>query len=118
MSDRTHVSYEECQGELKCANCHGGHPASSRDCPMYQLEKKIVEKKIKNQLTYPAARSQIFGLYPELVSRVPTLRSKIKKTDSFSYAAAAQSVAEREKQNVSQQQLHIIQQQQQAIKQM
>ena len=100
-----HPKYQDCTNDPKCANCHGDHPASSRQCPMYQLEKKIMEKKLRNNLTYPQARDQIYNEQTELVSQVPTLKVR-KNPQTYSTAAAAPAA-------VNQQQTHLLAQQQQ-----
>ena len=35
-----HPAFEDCGAASKCCHCNGDHPASSRDCPVYLLEKK------------------------------------------------------------------------------
>ena len=40
-SGQDHPSFEDCVSELRCVNCHKtDHPASSKNCPVYLLEKK------------------------------------------------------------------------------
>ena len=114
-SGRDHPSFEDCRGEQRCINCNKtDHPASSRDCPMYKLEKKIQERKVKNQLTYPTARSQIINENPGLVSQIPTIRSKPTNAQTYSSAAnSATAAASSEKQALQQ----VIQLQQQQIQQ-
>ena len=107
-----HPKFQDCTNDLKCANCHGDHPASSRQCPMYMLEKKIMERKIRQNLTYPQARDQIYNEQPELVSKVPTLKFK-KAPQTYSSVTANPSATD-----LYQQQAKLIIDQQQQMKQM
>ena len=108
-----HPDYEECENDLKCANCHGDHPATSKQCPMYKLEKKIMERKIRYNLTYPQAREQIYLDEPELVSQVPTIKRR-KAPQTYSTVTASTSATD----ILNQQQAKLIMEQQQQIKQM
>ncbi|GBO29441.1 hypothetical protein AVEN_213089-1 [Araneus ventricosus] len=45
-----------CQGPAKSSNCQGPHPATSKACPMYNQEQKILELKSQNHLTTGEAR--------------------------------------------------------------
>ncbi|XP_055941879.1 uncharacterized protein LOC129971926 [Argiope bruennichi] len=42
---------------FKCLNCSGSHPAYSRDCPKWKMEKEIQNRTPKPGLTYSAAIS-------------------------------------------------------------
>ena len=105
-----HPEFKDCTNAPKCAHCHGDHPASSKLCPMYQLEKKITERKIKQNLSYPRARDQIYNEEPELVNKVPTLKVK-KTTKTYSSVTATSS-------NVDQYYQKLLVQQQQQMSQM
>lgn len=48
--------FQNCTSEAKCINCSGNHPAFSRSCPKWSLEKKIQETKHKLNISYPEAR--------------------------------------------------------------
>ena len=88
ISETDHPDYEACQNDPKCCHCAGNHSATSRECPMYKLEKKISERKVKHNMTYPTARDEIYHSHPELVSQVPKLKLRRNKN---TYSAAVSS---------------------------
>ena len=47
---------EDCSSPVKCVNCEGAHPAFSRQCPKWQLEKKIQTIKFTNNISFQEAR--------------------------------------------------------------
>ncbi|XP_071105237.1 uncharacterized protein [Haliotis cracherodii] len=49
----------DCQQALKCANCDGKHMASSKLCPIWQNESKILKIKCEKNITFGEAR-QLF----------------------------------------------------------
>ncbi|XP_055951634.1 uncharacterized protein LOC129987710 [Argiope bruennichi] len=66
---------QQCSAPEKCINCNGDHTAYSRLCPLWQLEKKIVAVKFKENISYPEARRKIIAQTP---------------TEGSSYASAVQ----------------------------
>ena len=48
----------DCKTEPKCVNCQGSHPASSKQCPCYVRESKILRVKYENNISFtkPAKR--------------------------------------------------------------
>ena len=84
--------YKDCTKENKCSNCNGKHPATSRDCPLYKLEKLITERKYRNNLIYPVARDQIIAENPNIASQIPNLKIR-KNNSSYSTAAASTPAA-------------------------
>ena len=48
-----------CDRPAKCANCSEDHPASSRDCFYYKLEKEIISIQTRERLSYPEAKRQV-----------------------------------------------------------
>ncbi|XP_055932952.1 uncharacterized protein LOC129962974 [Argiope bruennichi] len=66
---------QQCSAPEKCINCNGDHTAYSRLCPRWQLEKKIVAVKFKENISYPEARRKIIAQTP---------------TEGSSYASAVQ----------------------------
>ncbi|XP_055949598.1 uncharacterized protein LOC129983917 [Argiope bruennichi] len=65
----------ECNAPEKCVNCNGNHASYSRLCPKWQLEKKIVAVKFKENIPYPEARRKVMAETP---------------TPGITYASAAQ----------------------------
>ncbi|XP_077549823.1 uncharacterized protein LOC144162958 isoform X1 [Haemaphysalis longicornis] len=55
---------ENCSAEtLTCVNCGGPHAAYSRKCEKFQLEKKIINIKVTENITFPEARKR-FASFP------------------------------------------------------
>ena len=46
------------QSPAKCVNCSGDHPSSSKVCPSWEKEKKIVKIKVEQNITFPEAHIQ------------------------------------------------------------
>ncbi|XP_046545770.1 uncharacterized protein LOC124255870 [Haliotis rubra] len=46
----------ECTHDLKCANCKGEHMASSKSCPTFEYESKILKIKHTKNITYSEAK--------------------------------------------------------------
>ena len=59
-----HVNSKEnpCPASSKCVNCQGDHPAYSRGCPKWKIEKKVQEIKVTQAVTFPEARRIAEGL--------------------------------------------------------
>ncbi|XP_055951439.1 uncharacterized protein LOC129987488 [Argiope bruennichi] len=55
---------QECNAPEKCVNCNGNHASYSRLCPKWQLEKKIVAVKFKENIPYPEARRKVMAETP------------------------------------------------------
>lgn len=56
-SQQLHVSgKEQCQNRAFCMHCKANHPITSRDCPRYQQEVKIVQHKTDNRVSFGEAR--------------------------------------------------------------
>lgn len=49
----------ECKGPDHCVNCSGAHPAYSRSCPKWKVEKEILTVKVTEKLSYPEARRRV-----------------------------------------------------------
>ena len=57
---------------LKCSNCKGEHPASSKDCPNYRKVKKILKIQSDTGMSYAmAAKAEQSGKGQEKVSPIP-----------------------------------------------
>ena len=52
----THMNRVVEKNTIKCANCGGEHVATSRTCPVWKREKKIVTIKYKESLSFPEVR--------------------------------------------------------------
>lgn len=49
---------QDCSGQAKCINCGGAHPASSKECPVWAVEKEICAIKAREGLSFPEARKR------------------------------------------------------------
>ena len=52
--------HDDCPNKesLKCPNCDGAHPATSRECPAFLTEKRALEIQVESHYTFSAAREQ------------------------------------------------------------
>ena len=91
-TDPGHV-YGECTDDKYCANCNGDHPASSRQCPLWQLEKETAKRKVTCNIRYPEAKAQVIFEHPDLASKIPHLRPKLQQK-TYSSAARTPSATE------------------------
>ena len=46
-----------------------------KQCPQWDFEKQVIERKIKNNLLFPEARAQIISENPQLVARISSLKT-------------------------------------------
>ena len=67
---------KDCKNVHKCANCGGGHPAFSRSCPNFELEKRILSIKTSCNLSYFEAKQRV----------CPTVDSTSRLVPSFADA--------------------------------
>ena len=60
---------KDCSSQLKCANCDGDHAAFSKECPLWQREKKVQQVKAESGVSFVEAR-RLFDhrLHPEMDS--------------------------------------------------
>ena len=56
--DEGHV-VDDCENEPKCVNCDGDHYATSKDCPKWDLEKRIIKLKYTEKITFADARKRV-----------------------------------------------------------
>ncbi|GFW17467.1 uncharacterized protein TNCV_1393121 [Trichonephila clavipes] len=54
----------DCKKKEQCLNCKGEHPAYSRSCPTWIIEKEITSVKIKDKISYPEARRVVLSRTP------------------------------------------------------
>ena len=56
--DEGHV-VDDCENETKCINCEGDHYATSKDCPKWDLEKRIIKLKYTEKISFADARKRV-----------------------------------------------------------
>ena len=66
---------KNCSSIPKCIHCTKDHEATSKNCPMWKLEKLIIEEKTKNNIDFKQARTRIYSSYSNLVSQIPKLNT-------------------------------------------
>ncbi|XP_046565574.1 uncharacterized protein LOC124274277 [Haliotis rubra] len=49
----------ECTNEIKCANCDGQHLASSKSCPSFEHQSKILKLKYTNNISFAEAQKLV-----------------------------------------------------------
>ena len=80
----------DCSSPACCVNCEGEHFSFSRDCPVMQEERRIVEIKISEKISYAEARRKVKTLPPLLVNtfaavtRQSFINTNNKSTNSLS----------------------------------
>jgi hypothetical protein len=57
---------EKCNTSPKCINCKGDHPAFSRTCPKWIMEKEIQTVRVKQSISYIEARRLVESRTPKL----------------------------------------------------
>lgn len=79
-----------CMKKAYCVNCQGEHPAYSKLCPKYQLEKEVQTLKITNNISFPDARKLVESRTPRentpysSVIKVPaSIPTKLKNLKSI-----------------------------------
>ena len=50
---------EECSNPVCCINCNGPHPAFVRACPAYNKEQEILAYKVRNNVSYYEAKTEV-----------------------------------------------------------
>ena len=68
------------------------HETWSRQCPMWKLEKQIIEEKTKNNITFKDARTRIYSSNQDLVSQVPKLNRYLQNKTTYSNISAQPDV--------------------------
>ena len=85
---------QTCTNEKSCYHCKGKHEATSRDCPMWKLEKLIIEEKSRNNITFREARSRIYSSHQHLVIQIPKLNKNTQNKTTFSTTASQREFVE------------------------
>ena len=82
-------SEEPCAGPTRCVNCGEEHPASSRNCDRYLLEKEIIAIKIKEKINFKEAREKALDkfirpgtTFAAVLRRSGPSRSSVKENPS------------------------------------
>ena len=65
---------EVCSQQKKCYHCEQEHETTSKECPMWKLEKMILEDKIRNNITFGQARSRVYSSNTELAALIPRIK--------------------------------------------
>merc|ERR1711895_227664 len=87
--------HEYCQEQAKCFHCHQAHDTTSKECPKYKLEKKVMEEKIKNNITMYEARKKVYNSCHDLVRQLPGNSNKTEKTWSEVRASGSSTKTKR-----------------------
>ena len=85
--DKGH-NYASCPNDPRCMHCHKNHASTYTKCPMFILEKKIVEENARNNLTFPEAVKKVYSNNPDLVTQCPNIKFDLPAN---SYSSAASS---------------------------
>ena len=97
-----------CLATAKCSNCGENHPASYHHCQNYKKEQEVLNLQAHSQLTYSAAKRK--------VQLRTSTSANHQEQIPLSYAGAAQSPANRDKDNQEQPQSQIIKTKQTSFK--
>ena len=68
--------YSECVEDFNCYHCKQAHPCNSRECPMWLLEKLIIEQKFTSNITFTEARNRVYMSNPHLTQHIPRIRDQ------------------------------------------
>ena len=71
---------DECDNEKHCFHCEQEHATTSKECPMFKLEKVIIQDKTRYNLTFRQARERVYHANPHLTSQIPKLNNRNTKT--------------------------------------
>ena len=52
-------SLDDCTNEPQCVNCEGDHYATTKDCPKWEFEKKIIKLKYTENISFTDARKRL-----------------------------------------------------------
>ena len=78
----------QCTNPPKCANCSGNHPAYSKDCPRWTIEKQVRQVKATNNMSFVEARRKV---ETEAASHMPTIAAIISRPPGNQDARPASS---------------------------
>ena len=83
--------YNACQNHPECVNCGQPHPATSKNCPAYKFEQKVLHLKTTQRLSFPAARDSALKTYPALARQTNKYRAKVDSVRNDMAAIVANS---------------------------
>ena len=83
---------DECDREKHCFHCEQEHATTSKECPMFKLEKVILQDKIRYNLTFRQARERVYQANPHLTSQIPKLNNRTVKTTYSTILNKQQSI--------------------------
>ena len=66
ITDENHT-YQNCQNSLKCRNCGGDHESSSKNCSEWKFQRRILEIKVTQNVTFIEAKKKISLDFPRLL---------------------------------------------------
>ena len=73
--------YRICKADKPhCFHCSGEHPSSSRSCPMFELEKRVLTLQAEDKLTIGDARKRVYSHCQDYVAQVPSLSKHLRNT--------------------------------------
>ena len=64
---------KNCQEPPLCLHCRSNHPTYDRTCPMYKIEKLILEKRFRDKVPFKEARKEVYLAHPDLTHKIPRL---------------------------------------------
>ena len=67
---------KNCQEPPLCLHCRSNHPTYDRTCPMYKIEKLILEKRFRDKVPFKEARKEVYLAHPDLTHKIPRLTKK------------------------------------------
>lgn len=85
--------FRNCNETPKCFHCHQNHDTSDKTCPKWILEKKAMEIKSKENVTYFEAKKRVLFNHPELKNKLPEEQDK-NQQKSWSNVVASSVPAE------------------------
>ena len=85
--------YANCPNDPHCLYCGQNHACTYTKCPMFILEKKIVEENARNHLPFPEAEKKVYFNNPDLVSQCPSIKVEQPNT---SYSTVTSSSTSRQ----------------------
>ena len=87
-------AFDDCGRDAPtCFHCKANHSSSSKQCPMFSLEKRVLKQMTDDRSTPLAARKKVYRDSQELVSQVPSLSSYITGAQYSTVAAGPQVIS-------------------------
>ena len=97
---------DDCDEQMHCFHCEQEHATTCKKCPMFLLEKGIIQDKIKYGLTFRQARERVYQANPHLVSQIPKLNKTNTKT-TYSNVLTHQNIPDSVQQQLQKQEQEI-----------